>query len=394
MRLSKITLLFIAYFFSIHSYAKKIDFIALSEINQWENLIKICQEKNKPVFLMITEYKEKVNSVLDFNKNKANVKFVNSNFVAVRVSSYSTLGETFISLFGLDDDGKFMIFNPQEIIMLKADSVSITWFEKGLARFKNYPNLINKYNRRELNRKEWLDYLDISYSNLGYQKSLPSAYRFMLTLIDDDLKNPEIWDFILNYCLDLNNIIFKTIRNNPKLVKNPEKDFPWKQYYANSYNLNLEFALNNKDSLRMVKMLNELVPIYPDSSKHIEQRLLIEQQFYGHSNQWNYYKETTYNYLNIYAKDSAELYLREASKLYNHFQFDKVDELIIDILLKGVKIESTYDLHISLANVYIINKDYAPALKHVNNAVKVAKTEKQKRSALNLIDYIILVDQF
>ena len=376
--------------FSFSGFAKKIDFISLSEISQWEELIQVCEKKNQPIFLMITEYREKVNSATEFNNSKQNVKFVNQNFVSVRVSSYSKLGKTFISLFGLDADGKFIILNPQEIILLKADRISFAFFEKGLARFNNYTNLINKYEKDELTQTEWLDYLDISLYNLGYANSLRNAHKFTLTLIDDDLKNPELWDFILNYCTDLNNIVFKTIKNNPELVANPNKTFPWKQYYANVYNLNLEFAINNSDSLRMVRMTTELVPLYPDSAKWVDQKLLIEQQYYGHRNQWKTYGQITFEYLNTYATDSSVFYLKQASILYNNYTFGKVDDLIIELLNEGVEVESTYDLQMSLANIYIIKKDYALALKHANLAVGHSKSGSQKSKALNLIDYLIM----
>ena len=389
MRISKHILFLFVFISSFNGYSKKIDFIALSEINQWEKLIEVCQQKNQPVFLMITEYKEKVNSVLEFNKNKAGVKFVNNNFVSVRVSSYSTLGQTFVSLFGLDNAGKFLIFNPHEIIMLKGDSVSLAWFNKGLTRFNNYSNLLSKYQNQEFTQTDWLEYLDISFYNLGYEKSLRDANYFTLTLSDSDLSKPELWDFILNYCTDLNNVVFRTLKNNPQVVESSEKKFPWKRYYTNCYNLNLTFAINNKDSLRMARMRTDLVPLFPDSTKQEEQKLVIGQQFYGNLKQWKYYEDVTLDYLNTFAQDSAELYLDEASKLYNHFKFNEVDDLIIEFLEKGIEIENTYDLQMSLANVYIINKDYAMALNHANQALKNSKTEKQKRSALNLIDYLI-----
>lgn len=138
----------------------------------------------------------------------------------------------------------------------------------------------------------------------------------------------------------------------------------------------------------MDRMLQELVPLYPDSTQWVNQKLLIEQQYYGHRNQWKYYEEITFDYLNIYAKDSSEYYLKEASKLYNNFNV--VDELIIKLLNQGVEVESTYDLQMSLANIYIIKKDYALALRHANQAVGNSKTVKQKSKALNLIDYLLL----
>ena len=350
MRLSWLTFVLL-FLFSADLSAKNIHYINISDVDVWEDIVLLCRQKKVPLFVTYTNEAKIPQSVKTIQDNNKAVKFANKNYVSVYINDYSQLGKTFKSLFQLGDETYHMVINPEEELLLKDIKLNFEFFREGVSRFEQFKDIMLKHYNRTLTKEEWLVYLDIKYNNFGYLGTVSEANRFVPKLEESDLSNPKVWPFVTKLCLDLNNPILKTLKNNKALVENSEKKFPWLEYYINAYNLNLSFAIDNKDSMRIERMKEELVPLYPDTAKRDYQKLLVEQQYLADLDKWKSYKKLTFNYLE--ENNTPDDFYIEFEKLYYGYSFDKVSDLLEDVLQAGIDEKSTYKLNYNMAELLI-----------------------------------------
>ena len=367
--------------------ARKIHFIDVSDVNKWEELVLLCRQKKVPLFVAHSKAGNMPSGVKEFQKNNASVKYVNKNFVSVYINGNSQLGQTFKKLFLLTDDNHYMVLNPQEELLLRKKKLSDAFFKEGYQRFLNFDELMKKHFKRQLTKEEWVTYLEIKYNNFGYLGTVAEANRFLPQLNESDLSNPEIWPFITSLCLDINNPVFQTIRNNKTLVENKKAKFPWLDYYISAYNLNLSFAINNKDEERIKRMQSELIPLFPDTSKVVYQHLLVEQQYLADLEEWEDYEKLTFDYLEIYNKPDD--FYNEFEKLYYNYSFEKVSVLLEDILKAGIEQKSTFRLNYNMAQLCIAKGRTSEAWDYAMEAYNRAKGSKEQTKALILQQYLM-----
>ena len=386
MRLSWLT--FVLFFlFSADLSAKNIHYINIADVDVWEDIVLLCRQKKVPLFVTYTNEAKIPQSVKTIQDNNKAVKFANKNYVSVYINDYSQLGKTFKSLFQLGDETYHMVINPEEELLLKDTKLTFEFFREGVSRFEQFKDIMLKHYNRTLSKEDWLVYLDIKYNNFGYLGTVSEANRFVPKLEESDLSNPKVWPFVTKLCLDLNNPILKTLRNNKTLVENSEKKFSWLEYYINSYNLNLSFAIDNKDSMRIERMKEELVPLYPDTAKRDYQKLLVEQQYLADLDKWKSYKKLTFNYLE--ENNSPDDFYTEFEKLYYGYSFDKVSDLLEDVLQAGIDEKSTFKLNYNMAELLIAKGENDKAWQYANAAAKKASNTKEQSRALLLQQYLM-----
>lgn len=386
MRLSWCTLI-LTFLFSSALDAKNIHYINVGDVNTWEELVLLCRQKEIPLFVTYTNEAIVPQSVKTIQNNVKAVKFANKNYVSVYINDYSQLGETFKSLFQLGDETYHMVINPEEELLLKNTELTFEFFKEGVRRFEQFKEIMLKHYNRTLTKQEWLVYLDIKYNNFGYLGTVSEANRFIPKLEESDLNNPKVWPFITKLCLDLNNPILKTLRDNKSLVDTSEAKFPWLEYYINAYNLNLSFAIDNKDSIRIERMKEELIPLFPDTAKREYQKLLVEQQYLADLDKWKSYKKLTFSYLE--ENNKPDDFYNEFEKLYYGYPFDKVSDLLEEILEAGIEEKSTYKLNYNMAELLIAKGEKDRAWKYVNAASRKASNAKEETKAALLRQYFM-----
>ena len=386
MRLSWCTLI-LTFLFSSALDAKNIHYINVGDVNTWEELVLLCRQKEIPLFVTYTNEAIVPQSVKTIQNNVKAVKFANKNYVSVYINDYSQLGETFKSLFQLGDETYHMVINPEEELLLKNTELTFEFFKEGARRFEQFKEIMLKHYNRTLTKQEWLVYLDIKYNNFGYLGTVSEANRFIPKLEESDLNNPKVWPFITKLCLDLNNPILKTLRDNKSFVDTSEAKFPWLEYYINAYNLNLSFAIDNKDSIRIERMKEELIPLFPDTAKREYQMLLVEQQYLADLDKWKSYKKLTFSYLE--ENNKPDDFYNEFEKLYYGYPFDKVSDLLEEILEAGIEEKSTYKLNYNMAELLIAKGEKDRAWKYVNAASRKASNAKEETKAALLRQYFM-----
>ena len=386
MRLGLIAIVFI--FLSAENLqAKNINYITLNTVGAWEEIVLLCRQKKVPLFVTCTNEAKIPQSEKTIQNNTRAVKFANKNYVSVYINDYSQLGKTFKSLFRLDDTTHHMVLNPAEEVLLKQTKLNYEFFEEGFRRFEQFDEIMLKHYNRALSKEEWLIYLDIKYNNFGYLGTVSEAKRFIPKLNETDLSNPKVWPFITKLCLDINNSILKTLSTNTTLVENPNREFPWLEYYINVYNLNLSFAIDNKDSSRMSKIKEELVPLYPNTAKREHQKLLVEQQYLAALEKWKSYEKLTFSYLK--KNNEPDDYYTEFDKLYYSYPFNKISDLLEEILEEGIEQKSTYKLNYNMAELLIAKGQNDRAWEYVNAATKKASNAKEETQTALLKQYLL-----
>lgn len=386
MRLSWLAFV-VLFLFGTELQAKNIHYINVASVDVWEDIVMLCREKKVPLFVTYTNKARLPQSVKTVQNNTKAVKFANKSFVSVYINHYSQLGKTFKSLFLLEDATYHLVINPEEEVLLKQVKLDFEFFREGLTRHQNFKQIMLKHYNRELSKEEWLVYLDIKYNNFGYLGTVSEANKFIPQLEDSDLRNPQFWPFVTKLCLDLNNPVLKTLRNDNSLVNNSDEKFPWLEYYINAYNLNLSFAIDNKDSTRISRIKEELVPLYPDTSKREYQKLLVEQQYLGDLDKWDSYKKLTFNYLS--KNKTPDDFYTEFEKLYYVYPFNKISDLLEEILEAGIEEKSTYKLNYNMAELLIAKGDNDRAWKYANAAAKKASNAKDATRATLLQQYLM-----
>ena len=386
MRLSWLAFV-VLFLFGTELQAKNIHYINVANVDVWEDIVVLCREKKVPLFVTYTNEARLPQSVKTVQNNTKAVKFANNNFVSVYINDYSQLGKTFKSLFLLEDATYHLVINPEEEVLLKQVKLDFEFFREGLTRHQNFVQIMLKHYNRELSKEEWLVYLDIKYNNFGYSGTVSEANKFIPKLEESDLGNPQFWPFVTKLCLDLNNPVLKTLRNDNSLVNNFDEKFPWLEYYINAYNLNLSFAIDNKDSARISRIKEELLPLYPDTSKREYQKLLVEQQYLGDLDKWDSYKKLTFNYLS--KNKTPDDFYTEFEKLYYVYPFNKISDLLEEILEAGIEEKSTYKLNYNMAVLLIAKGDNDRAWKYANAAAKKASNAKDATRATLLQQYLM-----
>lgn len=386
MRLSWLAFV-VLFLFGTELQAKNLHYINVANVDVWEDIVVLCREKKVPLFVTYTNEARLPQSVKTVQNNTKAVKFANNNFVSVYINDYSQLGKTFKSLFLLEDATYHLVINPEEEVLLKQEKLDFEFFREGLTRHQNFKQIMLKHYNRELSKEEWLVYLDIKYNNFGYLGTVSEANKFIPQLEESDLGNPQFWSFVTKLCLDLNNPVLKTLRNDNSLVNNSAEKFPWLEYYINAYNLNLSFAIDNKDSTRISRIKEELVPLYPDTSKREYQKLLVEQQYLGDLDKWDSYKKLTFNYLS--KNKTPDDFYTEFEKLYYVYPFNKISDLLEEILEAGIEEKSTYKLNYNMAELLIAKGDNDRAWKYANAAAKKASNAKDATRATLLQQYLM-----
>ena len=386
MRLSGLVIVFFFAFFT-DLQARTINYITVNDVDIWEEIVLLCRQKNVPLFVTYTNEDRVPNNVRKFQENGKNVKYVNQQFVSVFINNYSQLGEVFKSLFRLGDETSHMIINPAEELLLTQNKLDLEFFKEGFNRFVQFKDIMLKHYNRTLTKQEWLVYLDIKYNNFGYLGTISEANHFIPQLEESDLNNPKLWPFITKLCLDLNNPILMTIRNDSSLVENPDKEFPWLEFYINAYNLNLNFAIENRDSLRIVRMKEELVPMFPDMAKRKYQKLLMEQQYLAVLSKWEAYKKLTFRYLK--ENNTPEDFYTEFEKLYYGYTFNEVSGLLEEILQAGIDEKSTFKLNYNMAELLIAKGENNRAWTYAKEAYDKAGNSKEEARALTLRQYLM-----
>ena len=386
MRLSWLAFV-VLFLFGTELQAKNIHYINVANVDVWEDIVVLCREKKVPLFVTYTNEARLPQSVKTVQNNTKAVKFANNNFVSVYINDYSQLGKTFKSLFLLEDATYHLVINPEEEVLLKQEKLDFEFFREGLTRHQNFKQIMLKHYNRELSKEEWLVYLDIKYNNFGYSGTVSEANKFIPKLEESDLGNPQFWPFVTKLCLDLNNPVLKTLRNDNSLVNNFDEKFPWLEYYINAYNLNLSFAIDNKDSARISRIKEELLPLYPDTSKREYQKLLVEQQYLGDLDKWDSYKKLTFNYLS--KNKTPDDFYTEFEKLYYVYPFNKISDLLEEILEAGIEEKSTYKLNYNMAVLLIAKGDNDRAWKYANAAAKKASNAKDATRATLLQQYLM-----
>ena len=385
MRLSLLALILIS-LFSEDLNAKNIHYITVSDVNVWEEIVLLCREKKVPLFVTYTNEAKIPQSVKDIQNNTKAVKFANKNYVSVFINDYSQLGETFKTLFQLSDDTYHMVINPEEELLLKQKKLDFEFFREGIRRFEQFETIMLSHYNRTLTKEEWLVYLDIKYNNFGYLGTISEANRFIPKLEESDLGNPKYWPFVTKLCLELNNPVLKTLRKNTSLVEHSQAKFPWLEFYINAYNLNLSFAIDNKDTNRINRMKEELVPLYPDTAKREHQKLLVQQQYLAGLDKWESYKKLTFSHLK--ENNKPDDFYTEFEKLYYSYPFNKVSDLLEEILEAGIEEKSTYKLNYNMAELLIAKGDKNRAWQYANDAAKKATNAKEEARAAILKQFL------
>lgn len=386
MRISWLAFI-VLFLFGTELQAKNIHYINVTSVDVWEDIVMLCRKKKVPLFVTYTNEARLPQSVKTVQNNTKAVKFANKNFVSVYINDYSQLGKTFKSLFQLSDVTCHLVINPEEEILLKQEKLNFEFFKEGLSRHENFKEIMLKHYNRELSKKEWLVYLDIKHNNFGYLGTASEANKFISQLEESDLGNPEFWPFVTKLCLDLNNSVFKTLSNDKSLVEHSYEKFPWLDYYINAYNLNLSFAIDNKDSMRIERIKDELVPLYPDTSKREYQKLLVEQQYLGDLDEWEAYKKLTFHYLS--KNNAPDNFHVEFEKLYFGYPFNNISDLLEEILEAGIEEKSTYKLNYNMAELLIAKGDNDRAWKYANAAAKKASNAEEVTRATLLQQYLL-----
>ncbi|MCT4624303.1 MAG: hypothetical protein N4A46_11830 [Schleiferiaceae bacterium] len=366
--------------------ARKIDFINVYDHNAWEEIIKLCQKKNIPLLVLYSYDKSNAGNLEAFQKKGSNTKYANTHFVPVYVHPNSKLGKTLTSMFLLEQQEYFLVFNAQEIILNRASKITLKWLEECVRRYNEYSSLMKDYYNRDLGKWQWIDFLEIEFYNKGYFETIRLANRFVPQLEEKDLSNPKTWPYIYFLAIDVNNPIFNTIRKNKALVESDAEEFSWKKYYVNAYNLNLSLAIENKDTSRLFKTVDYLVPLFPDSTERNEQKLLIQQQYYGALNQWKNYKELTLNYLT--EQDSSELYVEEYEKVIGQYNYAQARKPGTAFLEAGMENSPSYKTAIALSEMYLNTGDTDLAYSMAKRAYKLAETAQQQIESAMLIEYL------
>jgi len=334
----------------------KTGFITVNTLEEWQEVMAIAEQSDKPIFLTITNSKNLLKEV----NTKEISKYLNQRFINVLTYPNSEFGVSISDMLNLYNYPTYSILNSKENILSVSQyplstSRLMEWIKQGESLNENFDGLLKAYETNNLSKQDWASFLTISYYNLGYSESLSDARKLTRLLLDEDLSNSTYWPFILNFGCSLNHPIFNTITKNKGLVENSEILFAWDVFYFNSYNLNLTFAITYLDTIKLLEIENQILPLNPDSIAYEKAHLDLYQQYYEDTEQWNFYVKETDAYLNSMPKDSSNLYVKEAKYLYEKYEQKSTDSIAFHFIEEGIKLKPTFELYYSKAQM-LFNK--------------------------------------
>jgi hypothetical protein len=133
-------------------------------------------------------------------------------------------------------------------------------------------------------------------------------------------------------------------------------------------------------------MKEELVPLYPDTAKREHQKLLVQQQYLAGLDKWESYKKLTFSHLK--ENNKPDDFYTEFEKLYYSYPFNKVSDLLEEILEAGIEEKSTYKLNYNMAELLIAKGDKNRAWQYANDAAKKATNAKEEARAAILQQFL------
>ncbi len=373
----------------------RVKFVNVVTLDDWEKFLTLAEEENLAVMVEIcVNWAEGCRSAerSQMLGDRALARFINTNYLSVQIDADSEFGEMLTQTFPVTAYPAYLFGSYEEVVFSKLEGLLssedfLKMATENLNLIKSYPELVDKYLAQTLNREEWLNLLGISELNNGLLGTQPLAREFMLTLDEEDLNDTTIWPFITRFCLDIENAVFRTIARDSSVVKHSTEKFDLLDYFRNVYNYNLTLAIFDRDSLKMERIILEVLPLKTkDTLSEADFALRTRQVFLTETFNWEGYLKITKAYVEEQSENKAQYYQGFAQQLLENYEDEeaaKTAEVLID---EGLKLERTFELVIIKAYILSARGEFDEAQRRGFEAKRLAANNHQDRFATEFLN--------
>lgn len=361
--------------------------VSTHEMREFDQFASMSMQTNKPIMLWVPI------SVDDINRHFATTRKTSrnlyENFLIIRSSNAQFSGQL-REIYRLPDDVSTLLIlrdSTQIIDMIvpgylpgrekiSLDSIA----NRALRIYNNLSDWEENAIDGTLNRRDWLTLLEVLRLNLNTMEMEQAISDFRVTLTEDDLNDPVVWEFILLYNLSMDNSIVQTIKNDPALVENPDSVFPWLDWIEGIYFFNMPSIINSNDSLMLENLISLENALGPDSIKNpnfaFEARLLFCRETS---------RDEAYKILlrtRAQEEENFDFFFNEVMALLNNQKMKENKEMAKELASIGLK-RNPDDPDYLLLNAFVLMEtdNEKDAVKMAYRAYQKAKTDTQSEQA-------------
>ncbi|MGC9344951.1 MAG: thioredoxin family protein, partial [Bacteroidales bacterium] len=286
MKVKTILILLFA-FFGMHVSAQ-IDFLEISQEEEWNVALEDAKESEKLIFLDIyatwcgpCKYLDK-NVYTDVSLGE----YYNANYINIKMDGETPFGSTIARKYGLTAyPTMFYLNSDQEIItqivgVREADPLTKIGevISENQARF-DYFN--DNYKNGELNAGELKEYQELLRAVEQGDKAAEVAGKIIPTLSHDEILSSEYKSLIVNSSSDLDSEIFKVVNENREIIDSTWTPQEIDLFYAGVFNTTLFRAIESMDEVLLGRIIDDFLPAYMgEESTDLKQGEFITKKLY------------------------------------------------------------------------------------------------------------------
>lgn len=378
------------------SYAQKVRFYDVKNIDQYQQVLAQALEEKKMMYLVIYEdgdafYQMQKDDVFA----DASLATAYEANIPLAVDIYSDMGARLAEAFTIDSLPSFLYLTDEEfVVLVKEGYQNVEQLKKALANAKlaseEYKTLQKKYSENTLTPQDWRKLLDFHGMNFSFEETKALAIGFLNGLNNSQLISQEIVPITATYGIDLETkypeILFKNRQNLKDQI-----DF--EALYTSVYSYNFDRAIASDDTVMLEKIVTLLLPYSTDTSASTP-KLAFETRkvFASETRIFSVWRKGALERSETIEETSdsarAEFLFDEAYEIADNFNSEDAQKAARKLANQANKLNEKFRYKMLESYMAYLLKDYTEADALVKEAKLLTDNANNERKADNLQEMI------
>lgn len=396
--MNKIFSLLLSVFFSLNTFAQ-IRFIEVENIDDYQAVLNTVEQRQSMMMVVLHD------DGGDFKKMFFDGVFDNpavlnasKKYTCIAIDLNEEMGARYASIFEIEQAPTIFLMNHQELVLMDIEGyqTAAKLSEALLKTYENrniYDSLLVKYNNYSLSDSEWYQLINIYQINFDFLQTTKLAMEFLNSKKENELFTLPAAEILANYGVDFETSYPLTVYKNQAAIKKAYGSFDFNDFFKTAYSYNLDLAIANKDSILLEKFVNEFVSLDPSGKGSAHELSFGTYELYGqetgHFKTWEM-GILKYGRLIEPADSAAEFLFKAAYNMVEDHNVNASFSAAQEVAKLSETKKASFKARMLVAYTAYLLKDFESAKGYISNAVRMAKSSSELRSAAKLQE---LIDQ-